>query len=48
MDKSKLARIPFFDFQIDGGEKNRQKIDVISNSVGEVNAAPDGAAPKMA
>lgn len=32
-ENSKLARIPFFDFDLDGGEKNRQKIDRISNSV---------------
>ncbi len=28
--KTKLGRIPFFDFQIDMGEKYRQKIDTIS------------------
>src|SRR3954470_21753889 len=28
-DKSSLNRIPFFDFAIDEGEKNRQKIDAI-------------------
>jgi ribosome-binding factor A len=32
-DNSRLMRIPFFDFVIDIGEKNRQKIDRISNSV---------------
>ncbi len=31
-DNSRLMRIPFFDFIIDGGEKNRQKIDRISNN----------------
>ena len=28
-----LGRIPFFDFAIDYGEKNRQKIDLISNNL---------------
>ncbi len=28
--KAKMKRIPFFDFEIDLGEKNRQKIDEIS------------------
>jgi len=28
--KAKLRRIPFFDFEIDRGEKNRQLIDEIS------------------
>ncbi|MFA6338724.1 MAG: ribosome-binding factor A [Candidatus Paceibacterota bacterium] len=28
---SRLFRIPFFDFEIDVGEKVRQKIDLISN-----------------
>ena len=28
---SGLGRVPFLDFAIDGGEKNRQKIDSISN-----------------
>ncbi|TAK57237.1 ribosome-binding factor A [Patescibacteria group bacterium] len=32
-DNSRLMRIPFFDFIIDIGEKNRQNIDRISNSV---------------
>ena len=32
-DNSRLMRIPFFDFVIDIGEKNRQNIDRISNSV---------------
>lgn len=30
MEKSGLGRIPFFDFVIDSGEKNRQKIDKLS------------------
>lgn len=30
-DNTRIGRIPFFDFQIDKGEKNRQKIDVISH-----------------
>lgn len=29
--ESKLFRLPFVDFEIDLGEKNRQKIDEISN-----------------
>ena len=29
--KSKLGRVPFFDFAIDSGEKNRQKIDGLLN-----------------
>lgn len=33
MDNSKLGRIPQLDFEIDLGEKNRQKIDNISNQV---------------
>lgn len=32
-EKSRLGRIPFFDFEIDVGEKNRQKIDEISGNV---------------
>lgn len=32
-ENSRLARIPFFDFEIDIGEKNRQKIDEISQNV---------------
>ncbi|MDB5259655.1 MAG: Ribosome-binding factor [Candidatus Taylorbacteria bacterium] len=32
-EKSRLSRIPFFDFAIDVGEKNRQKIDEISKTV---------------
>lgn len=32
-DNSRLMRIPFFDFVIDIGEKNRQNIDRISNNV---------------
>jgi ribosome-binding factor A len=31
--ESRLARIPFFDFEIDMGEKNRQKIDEISRGI---------------
>ncbi len=30
---SSIGRIPFFDFSIDGGEKNRQLIDNISHSL---------------
>ena len=30
MEKSRMGRIPFFDFEIDGGEKNRQRIDELS------------------
>lgn len=30
-EKSKLGRIPFLSFQIDSGEKNRQKIDDLLN-----------------
>jgi ribosome-binding factor A len=33
MDKVRMRRIPFFDFEIDGGEKNRQKIDEISHTI---------------
>ena len=29
-EESRLFRIPFFDFEIDGGEKNRQRIDDLS------------------
>ncbi|MCR4334223.1 MAG: ribosome-binding factor A [Patescibacteria group bacterium] len=29
-NNSRMQRIPFFDFAIDGGEKNRQKIDEIA------------------
>lgn len=32
-NKSRLSMIPFFDFAIDQGEKNRQKIDQISQIV---------------
>lgn len=32
-EHSRLARIPFFDFAIDFGEKNRQKIDEISQNI---------------
>lgn len=31
--KSRMMRIPFFIFHIDEGEKNRQHIDTISNSI---------------
>ena len=31
--KSRIPRIPFFDFMIDLGEKNRQKIDKLSQQV---------------
>jgi ribosome-binding factor A len=31
-EKSRLQRLPFFDFEIDTGEKNRQRIDELSNS----------------
>lgn len=30
-DHSRIMKIPFFDFEIDLGEKNRQRIDEISN-----------------
>jgi ribosome-binding factor A len=30
-DNSKLGRIPLLDFEIDAGEKNRQKIDSLLN-----------------
>jgi ribosome-binding factor A len=33
MEKAHMGRIPFFDFEIDGGEKNRQKIDEISHTI---------------
>ncbi len=33
MDNSRLGRVPQLDFEIDLGEKNRQKIDNISNQV---------------
>ena len=29
-NETRLGRIPFFDFAIDEGEKNRQKIDLLS------------------
>jgi ribosome-binding factor A len=32
MSKTRMRRIPFFDFEIDTGEKNRQKIDEISRN----------------
>ncbi|MDD2935567.1 MAG: ribosome-binding factor A [Candidatus Pacebacteria bacterium] len=31
--KVKMKRIPFFDFEIDRGEKNRQRIDEISHKI---------------
>ncbi|HZS42766.1 MAG TPA: ribosome-binding factor A [Candidatus Paceibacterota bacterium] len=31
--KSRIGRVPFFDFELDYGEKNRQKIDAISNNL---------------
>lgn len=31
-ENSRIARVPFIDFEIDLGEKNRQLIDNISNS----------------
>lgn len=31
-DKSRIGRLPFFDFEIDMGEKNRQRIDELLNS----------------
>ncbi len=31
-EESRLGRIPFFDFEIDKGEKNRQRIDELSNT----------------
>ncbi len=31
--ESLLSRLPFIDFEIDYGEKNRQQIDQISNSI---------------
>jgi ribosome-binding factor A len=30
-DKIRMKRIPFFDFEIDFGEKNRQRIEELSN-----------------
>ncbi|MFA6553885.1 MAG: hypothetical protein WCS89_00035 [Candidatus Paceibacterota bacterium] len=32
-EKSRIARIPFFEVKIDSGEKNRQKIDEIEKSI---------------
>lgn len=29
---TRVGRIPFFDFEIDGGEKHRQKIDALLNN----------------
>ncbi len=31
-DHSKVMRVPFLDVAVDEGEKNRQRIDVLSNS----------------
>lgn len=31
--KARMRALPFFDFEIDGGEKNRQKIDEIARNV---------------
>lgn len=36
-NKSRIGRIPFFDFALDVGEKNRQRIDVISGSLAEAS-----------
>lgn len=33
--KARIRSLPFFDFEIDKGEKNRQKIDEISRNVVE-------------
>jgi hypothetical protein len=33
MTKSRIGRIPFFDVEIDVGEKNRQRIDEISGTI---------------
>jgi ribosome-binding factor A len=30
MEQSRIGRVPFFDFEIDSGEKNRQAIDRIT------------------
>lgn len=35
MKKSRIGRVPFFDFEIDGGEKNRQRIDELSHEAEE-------------
>ncbi|MBI5126465.1 MAG: ribosome-binding factor A [Candidatus Taylorbacteria bacterium] len=32
-EKSRIGRIPFFDFALDIGEKNRQRIDEISGTI---------------
>ncbi len=39
MKKSRIGRVPFFDFDIDGGEKNRQRIDELSNEAEEQTTA---------
>ncbi len=31
--KLRMKRVPFFDFEIDYGEKNRQRIDELSNKI---------------
>ncbi len=31
-EKSRLGRIPFFDFRLDIGEKNRQRVDELTNN----------------
>jgi len=31
-EKSRIGRLPFFDFEIDFGEKNRQRIDDLLNN----------------
>lgn len=33
MSNARIGRIPFFDFALDVGEKNRQKIDDISRNI---------------
>ena len=33
MENARIQRVPFFDFEIDKGEKNRQKIDEIARNV---------------
>ncbi|MES2470719.1 MAG: ribosome-binding factor A [Patescibacteria group bacterium] len=33
MNGSRISRVPFFDFDIDTGEKNRQKIEEISMEI---------------
>lgn len=31
-DNSKIARLPMFDFEIDAGEKNRQRVEEVMNN----------------